>query len=223
MKLKHFTLIELLVVIAIIGILASLLLPALGKARKSAQQAVCVSNFKQIGTAITMYVDDNDDYMPSASSAATSSRLGWRDLLTSQMGKGDYTSMTASDLRDFAASAPFRCPNTTLDFGYDRQDAGTTYNSQFGDMRFTNNRPAIKINDIQTPVETGLVADSIDDTNDWAEASRNLPSEDAVGDRHKGGLNVLWVDGHVKWHSQAYISAGKLGSEDYYYLVTKPE
>ena len=74
-KQKTFTLIELLVVIAIIGILASMLLPTLGKARKTAQQAVCVSNFKQIGVAINMYTDDNEDYMLSASSAATSSRL----------------------------------------------------------------------------------------------------------------------------------------------------
>ena len=59
-----FTLIELLIVIAIIGILASLLLPALGQARKSAQATVCVSNSKQLTLAITAYTDDNDNYYP---------------------------------------------------------------------------------------------------------------------------------------------------------------
>lgn len=67
MKTKKFSLIELFVVIAIIGILASLLLPALGKARKTSQQAVCKSQFKQMGSAVLMYADDNDQYMPTAS------------------------------------------------------------------------------------------------------------------------------------------------------------
>ena len=58
--INKFTLIELLVVVAIIGILASLLLPALGKSRQQAIQAVCLSNMKQIGVAEAMYQDDND-------------------------------------------------------------------------------------------------------------------------------------------------------------------
>ena len=61
---NSFTLIELLIVIAIIGILASLLLPALGQARKSAQATICISNSKQLALAITSYTDDNDDYYP---------------------------------------------------------------------------------------------------------------------------------------------------------------
>ena len=63
---RKFTLIELLVVIAIIAILAALLMPALQRARMAAQSAKCLSNLKQLGSAVIMYAGDNKEWLPYA-------------------------------------------------------------------------------------------------------------------------------------------------------------
>lgn len=77
-----FTMIELLVVIAIIGILASLLLPALKRARESSKMIACTSNTRQIGMGVIQYNGDNDGYYPpdgcyNRNGSASRSRAGW--------------------------------------------------------------------------------------------------------------------------------------------------
>src|SRR5690349_16808444 len=64
-RLTAFTLIELLVVIAIIAILAAILFPVFAQAREKARQAACLSNSKQIGLALLMYLQDYDEALPA--------------------------------------------------------------------------------------------------------------------------------------------------------------
>jgi prepilin-type N-terminal cleavage/methylation domain-containing protein/prepilin-type processing-associated H-X9-DG protein len=73
---KGFTLIELLVVIAIIAILASLLLPALAKAKTSAQGAACQNNLRQLSLCWVMYADENRDVMPPTTTVGVPGTLG---------------------------------------------------------------------------------------------------------------------------------------------------
>jgi len=74
---KAFTLIELLVVIAIIAILAAILFPVFAQAREKARQTVTISNFKQIGLAVVMYVQDNDEFYPMGQYFVDGAQNAW--------------------------------------------------------------------------------------------------------------------------------------------------
>lgn len=108
-----FTLVELLVVIAIIVILASLLQAAVLKARAAAQVTACASNLRQIGNAMTMYVGDNNGYLPYAAdfSEPTRSGISFDDLLSAYDGRElTQAEMRAGIAPESKASRLWRCP-----------------------------------------------------------------------------------------------------------------
>ncbi len=101
-----FTLIELLVVIAIIAVLAAMLLPVLARAKQKGQEAVCLSNLKQIGLVFEMYLNDQSDHFPDR-----------RDLKSSLPGGyHPWTSWPPSDPRAGWAATNFfnYCPNLNV-------------------------------------------------------------------------------------------------------------
>ncbi len=124
---KGFTLIELLVVIAIIAILASMLLPALSKARAAAQAIKCTNNQKQMSLITHMYINDNDDYVPGCwNYMSTVSGYGditwWGPAIAEYAGLKLGASVSENDVKKLPI---FHCPSSNEVLGY--MSPGTLY------------------------------------------------------------------------------------------------
>ena len=133
-KTRGFTLIELLVVIAIIAILAAMLLPALQSARERGRRGSCISNLKQIGTALMQYAQDNREKMPVAAcrTSTTVSTALTVDLSTDGSANGLQVLVGNEYLTDFGVYA---CPSSTVKVGAGTETlnyAANTANLSYG-------------------------------------------------------------------------------------------
>jgi prepilin-type N-terminal cleavage/methylation domain-containing protein len=228
-----FTLIELLVVIAIIAILAAILFPVFSQVREKARQTSCLSNQKQIGSALLAYTQDYDErFPPSNYPSPVGDNQPWHNLVDPYV-KANFpiSNPRAAGQR----LSIFVCPS----WDRTRAEAGTgdrpsqSYVSNYWLMgsfglylvRQTPQlaRPPISLAQVQTPAQTVVVAEGLGNC-EWTPGDDTYPPAYSgpyyncscnyfYGRvRHFDGSNYIFVDGHTKWFKSVTPSYTRIGS-----------
>ncbi len=214
---QGFTLIELLVVIAIIAILAAILFPVFARAREKARQASCASNLKQIALANSMYVGDYDDVL-----------LHYRNLASPTIVLCNWTDMLAPYIKNNAllicpTASPVdghAYPNYNWSIPYPEYDWSYGYNYSYLGRPSTGGTygpgiAAATLSQVTHPSETIMFGESTGPSGGNPDSDgrpaiyppeRGSYSERNANQRHTGGMNCAFVDGHVKWLTESEVN-----------------
>ena len=216
-----FTLIELLVVIAIIAILAAILLPALNSARERGRSASCINNLKQMGNALSMYQDDNDNYNTYACFFDKSrEQQVWHTTLLPYMGCSKVTvnrQAGENSLREeilICPSLPIEeCIRPAGYFTGYTVNGRSSGNRFFGYFTSANAIPQYKMNEIARPSVIMAITDTSAKKGDgtfaytrtnaavWSWDGNMANANDlltkGIDVRHSSAANFCYFDGHV--------------------------
>ncbi len=229
---RAFTLIELLVVIAIIAILASLLLPALARAKAKAKAIKCLSNEKQIGLGYLLYASDNSELLPLAAHLGDAAPCQWFFEISPYIAK-----QTASYSNLVAKANVVACPSAKLEKVFPSSTPASQayggYGQNYVYLGYLEEVDRVKTTKVTKPTETCMNGDGLDPApglNWWNYGYLYPPSLPPWGTtkvlpyvRHGKGGNYSWVDGHVSMTSWNVMSNGANGKIDWFYVTTPDE
>ena len=204
---KNFTLVELLIVIAIIAILASMLLPALNKAREKAHSIDCLGRLKQIGTGVINYADSQNGFLPCSSSTGTTNYGSYMEQIA------PVINLRTTSNSYLYGNNIFTCPSDTTPFVSSGWSTSYGANTRvfFYTSTTTIKTPPYKISQIVRPSELRGIMDTADSlivspngTTPWS--SGGLMECEP---RHAKGVNIAFIDGHAGWVKLPFQPAKK--------------
>ena len=212
MKKQNFTLIELLVVIAIIAILASMLLPALNKARSKAKEIKCHTNLKQIGTALLFYAEDYEQYLPAYNGGTKTDPkyARWQDMIYPYIYPGEKVTTSSFYMKNSVPQGVFFCPGQSSVAHADRH-RHYAINLYVSGSTGACKRSLKKIS--KTTLRL-LVSDGNQPSSSEPYVYNSLTS---IGFRHSNATANLFVDNHVERRKREEISMATYTEPGYDY------